>query len=195
MRLVYTALLVIALGAVVYALTSAAGGPQSASKLERFAVDDLAGLDFSQAGTPASDAPFTDATGAQISLAGFRGKTILVNFWATWCGPCEREMPHLGALQTARGSDTFEVVAISVDSRDDEAYARERLDELTGATLAFTHAPPDAWDVVYGSGATGFPTTVIYGPDGMEIARLRGEADWSASLALGFLDAVMAGSA
>ncbi|MEM7766983.1 MAG: TlpA disulfide reductase family protein [Pseudomonadota bacterium] len=191
MRYLYCGLFVVAVAAIVYALFAAAGGPRSHTPLERFAVEDLAGLDFSRAGSPVSDASFLDADGNQTRLADFAGKTILVNFWATWCGPCEREMPHLGALQAARGGDQFNVVAISVDGRDDEAYARRRLDELTGGTIAFAFAPPDAWDIVYESGATGFPTTVIYGPDGTEVARLQGEADWSKGLALGFVDEII----
>jgi len=191
MRPVYIGLFLVALAAIVYVLATAATGPRGGTPLERFAIEDLSGLDFSGAGTPAPDAPFTDADGRSVTLADWRGRTVLVNFWATWCGPCEREMPHLGALQTARGGEAFDVLAISVDAREDEDYARRRLRELAGGTLAFAFAPPDAWDIVYGAGASGFPTTVIYGPDGLEVARLQGEADWSASLALGFIDAVI----
>ncbi len=192
MRPVYIGLFLVALAAIVYVLATAASGLRGGTTLDRFATGDLAGLDFSQAGSPAPDAPFTNAEGEAVTLGDWRGKTVLVNFWATWCAPCEREMPHLGALQGARGGERFDVVAISVDAREDEDYARRRLKELTGGTIDFTIAPPDAWDIVYAAGATGFPTTVIYGPDGLEIARLRGEADWSAAHALGFIDAVTA---
>ena len=67
---------------------------------------------------PAKKAPFReilDRNGMPIDLARFRGKVILLNFWATWCGPCRVEMPSLNRLQAALGGKRFEVVALSVD--------------------------------------------------------------------------------
>lgn len=191
-RWLYIALFVVGAVAIVYALGSGAMGPQQGSRLERFAAGDLARLDLSRAGDMAPDAVFTGPDGQEMTLADYRGKTILVNFWATWCAPCEREMPHLGALQTARGGQDFAVVAISVDDLDDRAYARERLRELTGFDMAFHNAPPEAWQIVYEAGAAGFPTTILYGPDGAEIARLSGEANWSEGIALALVDEVLA---
>lgn len=192
-RYAYFALFVIGAVTIFYILMSGAGGPRYGNPLERFAEGDLAGLDFSRAGTPAPDGTFTGPDGEALTLADFEGRTVLVNFWATWCGPCEREMPHLGALQTGRGSADFEVIAISVDETEARDYAATRLDELAGTgVLDFYHAPPEAWEVVYGAGARGFPTTVIYDETGTEVARLAGEADWSAGVALGFVDAVLA---
>jgi hypothetical protein len=100
-------------------------------------------------------------------------------------------MPALGALQAARGSDTFEVVAISIDSDEDVDYAKRRLTELGASNIAFRHAPLDRGDIVYGANVQGFPTTILYGPDGIELARLSGEADWSASEAVQFIDAAL----
>ena len=190
-RYTYIALFVIAGLAIVYALLAAAGGRPDGQRLDRFAVDEMSKLDFAQAGDTAPDAGFAGPDGGPVSLMDFRGQTVLVNFWATWCGPCEREMPHLGALETARGGDAFKVIAISVDEATDEAYARRRLDELTGGVLDFYHAPPSDWEIVYGAGASGFPTTIVYDPQGREVARLAGEAPWSESLALAFIDEVL----
>ena len=187
----YVILLVIGIGAIVYALSISAAGPQNGDGFARFAEGDLAGLEVGLAGQPVPEGTFAGPDGETLTLATFEGQTILVNFWATWCAPCEREMPHLATLQTARGSDAFKVVAISVDDSADIDYARERLVELTGGVLDFYHAPPENWDVVYGAGARGFPTTVVYGSDGAEIARLAGEADWSTGIALAFVDAVL----
>lgn len=195
MKYVYFGLFVVALVTIVYVVGAAIGGAPAQTRLERFASADLADLDFASAGQPTPDADFYGADLAPLSLTDFAGRTILVNFWATWCGPCEREMPHLGALQKARGGEDFEVVAISVDAREDEDYARRRLDELSGHQIEFRFAPPDTYEVVYATGTRGFPTTILYGADGTEIARLEGEADWSSGHALAFIDAVLAGQA
>ncbi len=190
-RYVYLSLFVVAGLAIVYALLSAAGGGQGGQRLDRFAVEDMSQLDFAKSGEPAPESGFSGPEGRIVQFADFRGRTVLVNFWATWCGPCEREMPHLGALQTARGGEDFEVVAISIDESDDEDYARRRLDELTGGVLDFYHAPPSDWEVVYSSGVSGFPTTIVYDGEGREVARLAGEAPWSDSLALAFVDEIL----
>ena len=106
--------------------------------------------------------------------------------------PLQREMPSLGALQAARGGDAFEIVAVSVDSSEDKDYAAKRLDELGAANISFHIAPPENYEIVYASGVKGFPTSIIYGPDGKEIARLAGDADWSAIEAVNFIDAILA---
>ena len=123
-------------------------------------------------------------------VEGLSDFNILVNFWATWCGPCEREMPSLAALQTSKGDENFQVVAISIDAEEDRDYARQRLQELTGGVIDFYFVPPERWEVVYDSGARGFPTTVIYDETGSEIARLSGEAAWDSYEAIALIEAV-----
>jgi thiol-disulfide isomerase/thioredoxin len=191
-RFAFIGLFLLGLGAIVYVAFSAAGGARGEGKLERYARQSLAGLDFSLSGTPAPQGVFTLKDGTEAGLDSLRGKVILVNYWATWCGPCEREMPALGALQQARGGPDFEVVAISVDDDKDAAYAAQRLGELGAANITFRHAPLDRGEIIYGAGIRGFPTTIIYDPAGMEVARLSGEADWAALEAVSFIDAVLA---
>ena len=177
--------------AIVYVLISAGIGKHDKNPLAKFATGDLAKLDFSGSGDPVGEAPFFLADGSEGHLADLEGKVILVNFWATWCAPCEKEMPSLGALQKARGGDGFEVVAISVDAAEDKDYAERRLGELGAANIPFRIVPPEQYELVYESGVQGFPTTIIYGADGKEIARLSGEADWSSFEAIGFIDALL----
>jgi thioredoxin-related protein len=104
-------------------------------------------------------------------------------------------MPSLGALQKARGSDAFEVVAISVDASEDKDYAVQRLNELGASDISFHIAPPENYEIVYDAGVKGFPTSILYGPDGKEIARLEGDADWASLEAIGFIDAILAKAA
>lgn len=190
-RYAFAGLFLVALAAVVYVLISAAGGKAPGNSLERYATGTLEKLDFSYAGQPAPEGTFDQADGTQAAFASFKGKTILVNYWATWCGPCEKEMPGLGALQTARGSDKFEVVTISIDADEDVDYAKRRLTELGAAHIPFRHAPLDRGDIVYGANVQGFPTTILFGPDGLEVARMSGEADWAAAESVQFIDAVL----
>ncbi len=116
-------LFLVGLIAIVYVLISAGIGKQDENPLARYATGALEKLDFATTGDPAGTAPFYLADGSAHTLDEFKGKTILVNFWATWCAPCEKEMPSLGALQKARGGDDFQVVAISVDAAEDKDYA------------------------------------------------------------------------
>ncbi|MCU0731425.1 MAG: TlpA family protein disulfide reductase [Hyphomonas sp.] len=190
-RYAFAGLFLVALAAVVYVLISASNGKPPGNPLEKYATGTIEKLDFSLAGQPVPSGTFDGPDGTEADLASFKGKTILVNYWATWCAPCEKEMPALGALQGARGSDKFEVVAISIDSDEDVDYARQRLTELGAANITFRHAPLDRGDIVYGANVQGFPTTILYGPDGLEIARLSGEADWAAAEAVQFIDAVL----
>jgi thiol-disulfide isomerase/thioredoxin len=142
---------------------------------------------------PAPAAPFVDATGAAVSLQDFEGQSLLINFWATWCGPCEREMPSLAALETARGDEAFKVIAISVDSPEDTDYAKQRLSQLSGGVLEFYTLMdgPEGWNAVYDMGAGGgFPTTILYDKTGSKIAKLEGEADWASYEAVALIDLI-----
>lgn len=178
-------------GAIVYVLSSAASGPGETRAFERFAKGPLAGLDFAYAGETPETSTFLNPDGEEITLADLRGKVILVNFWATWCGPCEAEMPSLGALQTAFPKDQFEVVAVSVDNEEDKEFARQQLQRWTGGALGLYHTPEFA--LTYDIGVRGFPTSIIYNAKGTEIARYAGELDWASIEAVGFVRAVVEG--
>ena len=190
-RYALSGLFLVAIAAIVYVLMSAAGGKGDQPSLAAYARGALEDLDFSNAGQPIPEGNFTDTDGTARSLAMFEGRTILVNYWATWCPPCEQEMPSLAALQAARGGETFEIVALSVDAPEDAEFARRRLEQLGASNIAFRHAPMDDGEIIYGAGVRGFPTTILYGPDGLEIARLAGEADWAGSDAVQFIDAAL----
>jgi thiol-disulfide isomerase/thioredoxin len=66
------------------------------------------------------DLAFRDATGTERHLADWRGRTVLLNLWATWCVPCRKEMPALDALEGKLGGPAFEVVAVNIDTRDSD---------------------------------------------------------------------------
>lgn len=181
--------------ALLYAVFSASSNGSNRDPVAKLAIGTLVKMDLADRGTPATTAAFVDAAGAPVTLQDFSGQVVLVNFWATWCGPCEREMPSLAALETARGDEAFKVIAISVDAPTDRDYAVRRLDELTGGVLEFyTLADePDGWNVVYDMGAGGgFPTTILYDKESLKIAKIEGEADWASYEAVALVDTIKA---
>lgn len=135
---------------------------------------------------------FRDGTGREIELSAFRGRVILVNLWATWCGPCRHEMPSLDRLQAARGGKDFEVVAISVD-RGGPTVAQGFLDEVGATSLALYI--DQTTRIGRSMGAFGLPLTIILDRQGREIARLVGPAEWDSPEALAFIDAAIAAPA
>jgi thiol-disulfide isomerase/thioredoxin len=143
------------------------------------------------AGADASASPtqpqleVTTLDGAAWSLAARRGRWVVVNFWATWCAPCRREMPALDALARERGGDDLAVLAIATGRNAPEAIAAFR-EEAGIATLA-TYTDPKS-ELARAMGVPGLPVTVILDRDGDEIARLLGDADWNAPEARALID-------
>lgn len=129
----------------------------------------------------APELTFFDAQGKPRSLKEWKGQVVLVNLWASWCGPCRKEMPSLEALQRRFGSKDFEVVAISVD-RGGVKVAQSFLDE-THSGLLRLYVDPSA-KAIETLRALGLPVTVLIDREGKEIGRLLGPADWSSPEAL-----------
>jgi thiol-disulfide isomerase/thioredoxin len=123
---------------------------------------------------------FKDAQGHDVTLADFRGRTVLLNLWATWCVPCRREMPALDALQALRGGKDFDVVAVNIDTRDPQkplAFLKE-----VGVSHLAYYADDSARvfeDLKEAGKAFGMPTTVIVDRNGCEIGAMAGPAEWA----------------
>ncbi len=115
-----------------------------------------------------------DAAGREHMSSQWRGKTVVVNFWATWCEPCREEMPSLERLRARLGGKAFEVVAVNV-GESPERVAR------------FTRDVPVTFPIVYDRDSTtakrwkvrGYPTSYVIGPDGRIRYYFVGELDWS----------------
>ncbi|MEX2035823.1 MAG: TlpA disulfide reductase family protein [Xanthobacteraceae bacterium] len=123
---------------------------------------------------------FKDHDGAEKSLADWRGRTVLLNLWATWCVPCRKEMPALDALQGKLGGPGFEVVSINIDTRDPDK-PKAWLKEVGIHKLAY-YADSTAkvfQDLKAIGKAFGMPTTLIVDPHGCELATLAGPAEWA----------------
>jgi thiol-disulfide isomerase/thioredoxin len=135
---------------------------------------------------------FTDAGGKPRTLSEFRGKTILLNLWATWCVPCRKEMPALDALQVKLGGDTFEVVAVNIDTRNLDK-PKAWLQEVGIGKLGY-YADSSAkvfQDLKAIGKAFGMPTTLLIDRNGCELGTLAGPAEWASEDAVKLIEAAL----
>ena len=169
-----------------------AAQPLSAA-LKPLAKGEVAALQIPAEPTRLRDLSFKLPDGRDTTLSAFRGKTVLVNLWATWCAPCRHEMPALDRLQQKFGGPDFEVVAINIDTRNAEK-AKAFLDEVGVESLAL-YADPTArifQDLKSVGRAFGMPTTLLLDKDGCELAYLAGPAEWSSPDAFAFVGRALA---
>jgi len=183
---------VLGVAGIVYIIAQASINPQRETNLKSLATGEMAKFATPVEAAPAPVTSFQNATGAQTRIADFKGKVTVVNLWATWCGPCVIEMPTLAKLSADYQGKPVEVVAISVDRPDDADKARAFI--AKHAPLAFYHDPKMALPFAFKPTASGMPTTIIYGADGVERGRLAGGADWGGKDAKALIDKVLAES-
>ena len=140
-----------------------------------------------------TDAAFDlEDDGGKGTLADYRGKYVLLNFWATWGAPCRKEMPQINALQKEFGGDDFEVVTIASGRNSPEGI--KRFFKEAGIDSLPRHQDPKQ-ALASQMGIFGLPITVILDPEGREIARLRGDAEWDSDSAKSIIKALISGKA
>ena len=180
--LVYTALCA---GAIMVA-TSAAADLKAAEAMRE---GDVKKLVFHPEAKETSTAAFDLADGeGQATLEDYRGKYVLLNFWATWCAPCRKEMPQLSELQTEFGGDTFEVLTLAT-GRNSPTGISKFFDEIGVDNLPRHQDPKQA--VAREMAIFGLPITIIINPEGREVARLRGDANWASENAKAIIATVI----
>ncbi|MBS0470271.1 MAG: TlpA family protein disulfide reductase [Proteobacteria bacterium] len=165
---------VLAAAGVLYEMRGGAvhdAGPPAA--LAPFALD--------KAPVPVPQVAFSDAKGVRKPLSAFKGKYVLLNLWATWCGPCVKELPALARLKSTLPADKVAVVAVDV-GRGTPADARAFLDTHDAKAL-------DAYldtniALIRAFNAFGLPLTILIDPQGREIGRAVGPAKWDAPEAI-----------
>ncbi len=111
---------------------------------------------------PMDDFKLKDIDGNTVQLSDYRGKTVLVNFWATWCPPCKLEMPTLKDYYEKHKDDGFVILAI--DARESLSQVREY---AYGMKLTFPVLLDEQACAINGFGISSFPTSIIVGPDGV----------------------------
>jgi thiol-disulfide isomerase/thioredoxin len=136
--------------------------------------------------SPMRALPFVEADGTARTVAEFKGRTVLVNLWATWCPPCVAEMPDLDALQARLGGDGFEVVAIALD-RGGAAVAKRWLDKAGLTHLAVRTG--EAAKV----GTELLPTSILVDAEGRVAWSGAGAIAWTAPDTVAAIEAVVRG--
>ena len=119
---------------------------------------------------------FNGIGGQSTSIPDFRGKTMLLNFWATWCAPCQVEMPSLDRLQEELAGEGLAVVTVSQDRGGETAvvpYFQQH-----GLTHLIPYTDPKG-KLADAFGIRGLPTSLIIDPKGLAVGYMEGPADWS----------------
>lgn len=179
---VYTAL---SLGAIMGGAAAAADLSAAAELRE----GDMKKLIFHETPEMTPEVAFNLADDAgEATLADYRGRYVLLNFWATWCAPCRKEMPQLSELQTAFGGNDFEVLTIAT-GRNSPVGIKKFFDEI-GVDNLPRHQDPRQ-KLAGQMGIFGLPITVLIDPEGREVARLRGDANWSSDNAKAIIATIL----
>jgi thiol-disulfide isomerase/thioredoxin len=187
--------------AAVYGIAAMQGNPSDAAckpaaeltkRLAPLAKGEVAAMSIASAPKRLRDLAFTDADGKPRTLADFKGRTVLLNLWATWCVPCRKEMPALDALQAKLGAENFEVVTVNIDTRNLDK-PKTWLNEVGIKKLAY-YTDPSAkifQDLKVIGKAFGMPTTLLVDANGCELGTLAGPAEWASDDALKLIEAAL----
>jgi cytochrome c biogenesis protein CcmG/thiol:disulfide interchange protein DsbE len=131
------------------------------------------------AAKPAPEVPIRDLEGHDVTLAQYRGKVVLVNFWATWCSPCQIEIPWMIEFQRKYGPRGFTVLGVSMDDEGKkvvEPFVQKERFDVDGKQMAINYPILLGTDEVaekFG-GLIGLPTSVLFSRDGKEVKRILG---------------------
>ena len=190
LRLALFAVIAVGAAAVVYVIAASSIKPGAGQGLERFARGGMEKLSVPESPGRVPSVAVEDEAGRPVRLADLPGELVVVNLWATWCAPCVAEMPTLAKLQRAYPGRVT-VVPVSMDVKSKAGEARAFISRHP--PLRFYHDPN--WAVSAAAQARrGLPTTIIYGRDGIERARVVGIAEWDSPDARRLFDALLEGA-
>ena len=178
--------------ALALIVANSPGGASAASQSCGEPPDTLAKFEATKQPEAAPDELFTDESDKERTLADYRGSGLIVNFWATWCAPCVKEMPALDRLAREVKNDGLIVLALSAD-REGAPVVRKFYDKngIEHLPVAIDRISRVARALDVG----GLPTTVMFDADGREVGRVVGTAEWDAPATVAFLRGCLAPAA
>ena len=133
---------------------------------------------------PVPTVTFVDGNGINRSLADYRGRGVVMNFWATWCGPCVREMPQLDRLNALIRKDNIDVLTVSED-RNGRALI-EKFFQINGLKNLPQLRDPRG-QLMRRLAVRGLPTTILINARGFEVGRVVGPVEWDKPQVVAFL--------
>jgi len=204
LRLVSAAATVVILAVLagIYGIVHLRGNPgaaacrpavETAQRLAPLVHGEVAALTVAQTAFQVPDLSFKDAEGHDRSLKDWRGRTVLLNLWATWCVPCRREMPALDALEGKLGGAGFEVVAVNIDTRDPHKPLAFLKDVGIKKLAYYSDQSAHVYEDLKTAGkAFGMPTTMLIDRAGCEIGTMAGPAEWASDDGVKLVSAAIA---
>ncbi|HEX5337943.1 MAG TPA: TlpA disulfide reductase family protein [Gallionella sp.] len=136
-----------------------------------------------QIGDVLADARMNGLSGQDSSLSAYRGKPLLINVWASWCGPCRDEMASINELARRYGGKQFNVIGISTDDYRDQAAAF-----LQESNTTFTNYIDDRQALENMLGANRIPLTILVDADGKVLEKVNGSHDWTSPESLKLIE-------
>lgn len=168
---------------------------ERASTLNPYATGQLAGFRVASNSRLIADLDFQTPEGEPRSIADFSGRVVLVNLWATWCGPCREEMPALDQLAATFAGDAFEIVPVSLDTSNTPTGPGAFFDEI-GISSLDVYVDPTA--AIFGDMRElgllgGLPTTILVDETGCTLGVLEGPAEWAGPDGVALIEAAIGG--
>ena len=173
--------------AVLYTCLVLGANPVVAQDVSALLTGDMAKLTLADPVT-LPDAELLTMTDEPASLADYRGKWVVLNFWATWCAPCRHEMPSLDRLRT----EMPDIAVVPVATGRNPAESIQRFWDEAGIGALVPLRDPQS-GLARQMGIAGLPVTVIVNPEGQEVGRLIGDAAWDGPEAKALLQALVTG--
>jgi thiol-disulfide isomerase/thioredoxin len=169
-----------------------AAAVELAQRIAPLAHGELAAFAVAERGLAVPDLGFRDVNGGERRLSQWRGRTVLLNLWATWCVPCRKEMPALNALEEKLGGARFEVVAVNIDTRDPDKSRVWLRDAGVDRLAYYADSSGRIFQDLKAIGrAIGMPTTLLIDPSGCEIGTIAGPAEWASPDGVALISAAL----
>jgi thiol-disulfide isomerase/thioredoxin len=164
----------------------------TASRIAPLARGEVAALAVARTPFRLPDLSFRDGTGRERTLNEWRGRTVLLNLWATWCVPCRKEMPALDTLQVDLGGGKFDVVAVNIDTRDPQKPLNFLKDIGVSHLAYYSDDSAKVFQELKAAGkAFGMPTTLLVDGSGCEIGEMAGPAEWASGDGIKLVSAII----